>query len=240
MATGVRLRKIKDEENIPLLLSPEQAQKERKKATKAEWLAEGKALGASASSSCWAVGRWLVRGAEQFLPEVPKEKKAKRIYFANRRDIWEAFIREASKVTNLSDSTLKQYARVVRRGAIVEGLSFAHHLEVQRSHFFNEKGKRRFDNTAASEILNLAKKKGWNVAETRAEVQRRFPTSKIIEDTIIKAIRLLKDVFKNEEKDEQITMIDLLIAELGVMKNGIERSKLSALSFEEDQLETPY
>lgn len=207
---------------------------------KAAWLDEGRALGANASSSCWAVGRWLVRGEEQFLPEEPNSKKAKRIYFANRRENWEALIREASKVTNLSDSTLKQYARVVRRGAKVGGLSFAHHLEVQRSHFLNEKGKRRFDDSVASEILNLAKEKGWNVAQTRAEVQRRFPTAKIVEDAIIKAIRLLRDVLKTVEKDKQIEMLDFLSAELRVMKNDIEKSGLSARAFEEELLQTPY
>jgi hypothetical protein len=44
--------------------------------TKAEWLEEGKALGARASESGWELGKWLVQGEEQFIGPVPSSKKA--------------------------------------------------------------------------------------------------------------------------------------------------------------------
>jgi transcription initiation factor TFIIIB Brf1 subunit/transcription initiation factor TFIIB len=64
---------------------------------------------------------------------VPTSKKAKRIYFANRRANWLALIREAAQVTNLTETTLRQYARVARHCVQVEGLSFGHHIEALRA-----------------------------------------------------------------------------------------------------------
>jgi hypothetical protein len=44
-----------------------------------------------------------------------------------------ALIREAALVTNLTETTLRQYARVARHCVQVEGLSFGHHIEGLRA-----------------------------------------------------------------------------------------------------------
>ena len=135
--------------------------------TKAEWLLEGKALGAKDSINGWEIGKWIIRGEEEFF-SVPSSKKAKRAFFNNCRADWKAFIREAEEVTNLKETTLRQYARVVRNGLRVDGLSLAHHIEVLRAHRI-EKSKRLFDFTAAREILNLALTNKWSALATRAD-----------------------------------------------------------------------
>ena len=146
--------------------------------TKAAWLAEGKALGARASERDWEIGSWLVRGEQAFLPSAPTSKKARRVYFAQRMEKWLALVREAAAVTNLSETTLRQYSRVVRKVDRVEGVHFSHHIEVLRCRTIDEKGKPQFNACAAQEILHLAKKtKGWTVADTRAEAIQAFTST---------------------------------------------------------------
>lgn len=147
--------------------------------TKAEWLAKGEEIGRTASDDCFRIGEWLCFGEENFLPQRPTDggKKALRLYLANRRSAWEKLLSEASSATHLSETSLRQYARVVRRKVKVEGLTFAHHLEACRAHTVDEKGKRHFDATGALWILTKAKEQGWTVNQTRAEAQRQWPES---------------------------------------------------------------
>ncbi|MGA7565627.1 MAG: hypothetical protein WBW53_06100 [Terriglobales bacterium] len=156
---------------------------------------------------------------------MPRSKRAKRAYFAKRREEWNAFLQKASKITNLSFSSLRQYEHVVRNGAKVDGLLFSHHLEVQRCResFHDERGKKktRFAYYAALSILELAKEKGWTVRETREEVQRQFPARKKI-ISVQKAICLVMDAIKHLELVEQVQILDTLSAEILVKKNRIE------------------
>ena len=146
--------------------------------TKAAWLAEGKKLGANASENCWLIGEWLVAGEQTFLGTVPTSKKAKKKYFTARKANWEALMDDAAKVTGLRDNTLRQYARVVRRGLRVEALSFAHHLEAMRCHTVDAKtNKKNFDAVAAKKILQKAQARTWTVARTREEMQKQFPSA---------------------------------------------------------------
>lgn len=178
---------------------------------KESWRAEGRLLGQNASDHAWEVGHWLCRGAELFLGEPSQTNKKKQsLWHARRRDNWNAFIAEAADITNLSDSALRQYARVVRHGVQVDGLKFSHHIEVQRAHRFDEKGIRRFDATAALQILNLAKENTWTVAQTRAEVQRRYPTSTATESSYEKAKRLLADVIVGLDIFEKYDLIKFI------------------------------
>jgi hypothetical protein len=169
---------------------------------KEDWRAEGRKLGQSASSHAWEIGHWLCRGAELFIGEPSQtNKKERRLWHAQRRENWNAFIAEAADITNLSDSALRQYARVVRHGVRVDDLKFSHHIEVQRAHRVDEKGKRSFDGTAALQILNLAKENKWTVVQTREEVRRRFPTSTASTSSFEKAKRLLADLDIFEKYD---------------------------------------
>lgn len=169
---------------------------------KEDWRAEGRRLGQNASEHAWEIGHWLCRGAELFLGEPsPSNKKERQLWHAQRRENWNAFMAEAAEITSLSESALRQHERVARHTVKVEGLKFTHHLEVQRAHRFDEKGKRRFDSNAALQILNLAKENNWTVAETRAEVQRRYPTSTAGESSLEKVKRLLADLDVFEKYD---------------------------------------
>jgi hypothetical protein len=215
--------------------------------TKAEWLEQGKALGAKASDSGWEIGKWLVQGEEQFLGTVPSSKKAKRIYFANRRANWMALMREAAQVTNLTDTTLRRYASVVRKGVRVEGLSFSHHLEVLRARtmqYVNPKreSELRFDHQAARDILNLAKEKGWTAAETRAEAVRRFPTPQIVGTELEKAKRILAEILKTIAGEaSQLEFLDALTAELSQVREQIvlEGDVLIQKTFFSDDADVP-
>lgn len=192
---------------------------------KAEWLAEGAALGARANKSAWEIGRWLVRGEGLFLDEKPTSKRALRAYYAVRRQKWEALVREAATATNLAESSLRKYAQVVRRGVKVEGLSFAHHIEVMRVHYFEKMGlgeKRRFDSNAATAILMLAKDSNWTVAQTRAEVSRRFPTPNIAQDALDKIKRILNAV----SDDQKQALIEALETEFAAMKAAPSQPEL--------------
>jgi hypothetical protein len=197
--------------------------------TKAEWLAEGKELGESASSKCWEIGKWLVRGEEQFLGPVPTSKKARRAYFRNRHENWVTLMREAETATNLAEATLRKYAQVARNGVQVEGLPFAHHIEVQRAHFIDEKGKRKFDANAAQEILSLAKEKGWKVADTRAEVKSRFPSPKTVETAMEKTRRFLLEILKTIDLHDRITLLDVLTEEIPVIRERVDRECTEAI-----------
>jgi hypothetical protein len=190
---------------------------------KEAWLAEGKALGATTSTSCWEIGQWMVRGEEQFLDTKPTSKKALRKYYANRRANWLGLLREAEVATNLAEATLRKYAQVVRRGVRVDDLNFAHHIEVQRCRLTNEKGKPQFDRSSAWEILTLAKEKGWKVAETRAEVQLRFPNPKLVETTLEKMRRVLTEILKNVDPSDQLIVLDALAEELPLMREQAEK-----------------
>ncbi|MGA2647817.1 MAG: hypothetical protein ABSF15_24215 [Candidatus Sulfotelmatobacter sp.] len=166
-----------------------------------------------------------MRGEKQFLGEVPTSKKKRRVYFANSRQNWEALMREASAATNLAEVTLRQYARVVRRGVRVKELSFGHHIEVQRCHYINEKGKRRFDGTVAREILTLAKEKGWVVSETRAECSSRFPTLKMVETALEKTKRIMSESLKTIDGADRLEFLDALAAELTLIREQVERER---------------
>jgi hypothetical protein len=182
--------------------------------TKAEWLAEGAALGARASTSSWEIGQWVVRGEERFLDPMPTSKKALRKYYANRNANWLGLIREAEAATNLAEATLRKYAQIVRRGVRVEGVHFSHHIEVQRCFLIDEKDRRRFDANAAQGILTLAKENGWKVAQTRAEVQRRFPTPKGVETALEKAKRVMLEILMTVDPQEQIAFLEALAQEI--------------------------
>ena len=195
--------------------------------TKAEWLEEGKALGARASESGWELGKWLVQGEEQFIGPVPSSKKAKRTYFANLRANRRELYREAATVTNLKDTTLHQYARVVRHCVRVNGLSIGHHIEAQRARtmqYVNPKrGKElRFDHQAARDLLNLAKDKGWSVAETRKECSRRFPRPKAVETVLEKMKRTLKETLRTvDDFYNRLEFLDGLAAELSQIREQV-------------------
>jgi hypothetical protein len=200
----------------------EQALKEKE-----DWRAEGRRLGQNASEHAWEIGHWLCRGAELFLGEPsPTNKKERQLWHAQRRDNWNAFITEAAAITNLSDSALRQYARVVRNGVRVDDLTFTHHLEVQRAHRFDEKGKRRFDGMAALQILNLAKENKWKVAQTREEVQRRFPTTAAVESDVEKAKRLLTDLLDGLDIFEKYDLIEFIQSNLDASDKESEESEL--------------
>ncbi len=217
--------------------------------TKAEWLEEGKALGARASDSGWEIGKWLVQGEEQFLGTAPSSKKAKRIYFANRRANWMALMREAAQVTNLSDTTLRQYASIVRKGVRVEGLSFSHHLEALRARtmqYVNPKreSELRFDHQAARDLLNLAKEKGWTAAETRAEAVRRFPTPKPVESVLQKAKRTLVEILKTVDGyNDKLEFLDALTAELSQVREQVSLewdAEIQRIFNESNDTEVPF
>jgi hypothetical protein len=197
--------------------------------TKEEWLAEGKELGERASSAGWEIGTWLVRGEQAFLGIVPTSKKARRVYFRNRREKWVALMREAETATNLAEATLRKYAQVARNSVRVDGLPFAHHIEVQRCRPIDEKGRPRFSANTAQEILNLAKEKGWKVADTRAEVKRRFPTPKTVETAMEKTRRFLLEILKTIDLSERITLLDALTEEIPVIKERVDREWTEAI-----------
>ncbi len=204
------------------IVDAEAAEAKAKAKEKAEWIDEGMALGARANTSAWEIGRWLVRGEGLFLDEKPTSKRALRAYYAVRRQKWDALVGEAAKATNLAESSLRKYAKVVRRGVKVEGLSFAHHIEVMRVHYFDEKKKSRFDSNAATAILMLAKDSNWTVAQTRAEVSRRFPTPNIAQDALYKIKRILNAV----SDDQKQALIEALEAEFAAMKAGPPKPEL--------------
>jgi len=197
--------------------------------TKAQWLDEGRELGARASDGGWEIGSWLVRGEQAFLPTEPTSKKARRVYFAQRREKWLALMNEAAKATNMADQTLRQYARVVRKVDRVDGLSFSHHIEALRCRPIDEKGKPQFNAYAAQELLHLADKEGWTVAETRAEAVRRFPTPKLVENAFQKAKRALLDILKTVDLDQRIDVIDALVEELPLIKEQVNRERDEAI-----------
>jgi hypothetical protein len=200
----------------------EQALKEKE-----DWRAEGQRLGQNASKHAWEIGHWLCRGAELFLGEPSlTNRKERRLWHAQRRENLNAFIAEAADITNLSDSALRQYARVVRNGVRVDGLTFTHHLEVQRVHRFDEKGKRRFDGSAALQILNLAKENTWTVAQTREEVRRQFPATAAIESGVEKAKRLLTDLLDGLDIFEKYDLIEFIQSNLDASDKESEESEL--------------
>ncbi|MGA7078891.1 MAG: hypothetical protein WBQ43_02710 [Terriglobales bacterium] len=196
------------------IMSSEDAKAQEKAQEKTKWLDEGRELGTRANTSAWEIGRWLVRGEELIGDEKPTSKRALRAYYRVQREKWEALISEASKATNLAESSLKKYAQVVRRGVKVEGLSFAQHIEVMRAHYFDHEKNRRFDSNAATAILMLAKDNNWTVAQTRAEVSRQFPTPNIAQDALYKIKRILNAV----SDDQKQALIEALEAELASMK----------------------
>jgi hypothetical protein len=197
--------------------------------TKAEWLAEGKELGEAASKKCWEIGHWLVRGEEQFLGPVPTSKKARTVYFSNRRANWIALMREAETVTNLAEATLRKYAQVARNGVRVDGLPFAHHIEVQRCRPLDEKGQPRFSANTAQEILSLAKDRGWKVADTRAEVKRRFPTPKTVETVMEKTRKFLLEILKTIDPYNQLIFLDALTEEIPVVRERVDKEWTEAI-----------
>jgi hypothetical protein len=187
--------------------------------TKEQWRAEGRALSKSASDQSWEIGNWLCRGEELFLGHPSQtNKKERSLWFARRRDMLNAFMAEAHDVTSLSESTLRQCRRVVKHGVRVEGLMFSHHIEVQRAHYYDEKGKRRFDSAAAKKILNLAKENDWTVLQTRAEVQRQYPTSAAVESIRDRALRKLGEILAPYHDQDLMTVIDVLLTELQLMR----------------------
>ena len=149
-------------------------------------------------------------------------KKQRNLWYRQYRDNWNAFIVEAADVTCLSESALRQYARVVRHGVRVEDLTFSHHIEVQRAHFYDEKGKRRFDSNRATEILELAKKNKWTVAQTRDEVRRRYPTSAVVESAVDKARRMLMEIVSSVSEQDYVTVVDALFTALQEVKERPE------------------
>jgi hypothetical protein len=162
----------------------------------------------------------MVRGEEQFLDTMPTNKKALRKYYANRKANWVGLIREAEVATNLAEATLRKYAQVVRRGVRVDDLHFAHHIEVQRCRLTNEKGKPQFDRSSAWEILTLAKEKGWKVADTRAEVYRRFPTAKSVEGALEKAKRVMLEILTTVDPQERLAFLEALEQEIDAECNN--------------------
>jgi hypothetical protein len=172
--------------------------------TKAEWLAEGAELGAKQSDKAWEIGRWLVTGENLFLPPMPVSKRKKRAYFGARKIHWLALVDEASKASGLATSSLRQYAKVWRRGTYTNfpELKFGHHIEVMRCHHFDEKGKRHFDSSSAFLILHNAKKGGWSVAQTRAEVSRLFPVAKLAKDALWKIKRIIDSITDDAQRAE--------------------------------------
>lgn len=201
------------------LLDETDERRELMRRLKENWRTEGRQLGNSASSSAWQIGRWLCRGAALFLGEPSQtNKKQRNLWYRQYRDNWNAFIVEAADVTCLSESALRQYARVVRHGVRVEDLTFSHHIEVQRAHFYDEKGKRRFDSNRATEILELAKKNKWTVAQTRDEVRRRYPTSAVVESAVDKARRMLMEIVSSVSEQDYVTVVDALFTALQEVK----------------------
>ena len=203
----------------------DEAKAQEKVQEKTKWLDEGRELGTRANKAGWEIGRWLVRGEELFLDEKPTSKRALRAYYAVRREKWLALIRDAAKATNLADSSLRKYAQVVRRRVKVEGLSFAHHIEVMRAHYTDEKGNRGgFDSNAATAILMLAKDSNWTVAQTRAEVSRQFPTPNmnIAKDALDRIKRILNAV----SADQKQALIEALETEIAAMKAALTQPEL--------------
>jgi hypothetical protein len=183
--------------------------------TKEQWRNEGRELSKSASSQSWAIGQWLYSGEELFLGHPSQtNKKEKKLWWARFRDMLKDYLAEAEAVTGLSESALRQCRRVVRHGVRVEGLSFSHHVEVQRAHIINEKGKRLFDSSAARTILNLAKENKWTVLQTRAEVQRQYPTPAPVESVVEKARRKLMEILSSVCDQDYVAVIDELLAAL--------------------------
>jgi hypothetical protein len=199
------------------------------KMNKAEWLAEGAALGERGSKAAFEIGRWLVRGEQLFLIKKPtnKNKKAWRIYWSNCRQDFDALIAEAAAATNLAEKSLRQYALVIRRGAIVDGLTFAHHIEVMRAHHFDEKGNRRFDSMTALSILTLAKEKKWTVAQTRNEVSHRYPTTVTLPVTVQDALFKVKRIIDKVPVEQQLALIEALTTELADIKMFIKTPQQS-------------
>ena len=201
-----------------------------KKKAKTEWLDEGAAVGARANTSAWEIGRWLVRG-EQLFDEKPTGKRALSAYYAVRKEKWEALVGEAVKATNLDEASLRKCAKVVRRGVKVEGLSFSHHTEVMRAHYFvkvgrREKEKRQFDSNSATDILVLAKESNWTVTQTKEEVLRRFPKPNRAQDAPYKIRRIIKAI----SDDQKQNLIETLEAEIATMKGASPTPEL----FDED------
>lgn len=235
----IKLAEVQGADGIVDFLSPEAA----KSKAKAEWLAQGAELGANASRSAWAVGRWLVTGEELFLPPKPGSKRKQRAYYRDRKAHWLALVDEASKASGLAASSLRQYARVWRRGTytVFPELKFGHHLEVMRCRFTEENkmlsdGKSGgFDFNAAVGILQAAKEEGWPVARTRAEVSRRFPVQKLALDALWKIKRILDSV----TGDQKAELLAALAAELASMNISVENRPPQPQMFEGDG-ELPY
>ena len=109
----------------------------------------------------------------------------------------------------------------------VNGLSIGHHIEAQRARtmqYVNPKrGKElRFDHQAARDLLNLAKDKGWSVAETRAEAVRRFPTPKVVETVLEKTKRTLEEILKTIDGfSDRLEFLDGLAAELSQIREQV-------------------
>jgi hypothetical protein len=138
-------------------------------------------------------------------------------------------MREAEGVTNLAEATLRKYAQVARNGVRVDGVHFSHHIEVQRCFLIDEKDKRRFDANAALQILTHAKEQKWKVADTRAEVKRRFPTPKVVETLIEKTRRLLLDTLKTIEPSNHLMFLDALAEVLPLIREQVEQERNEAI-----------
>jgi len=213
-------------ETIPALGKLRVAElREERKRSKLAWLEEGRELGAGASVSCWAVGEWLVKGERAFLEKMPTKggKKALRAYYARRGDEWLALIKEASEVTNLTETTLRQYARVVRNGVKMDGLPFAHHIEAQRAHYFDEKGKRHFDANGAWCRLQEAKEQGWSVARMRTEMQSKYPIKKDTASTVSRMVWQVKKTLAKLPVPERFEALDALAEELQRVRSNIQK-----------------
>ena len=197
--------------------------------TKAEWLEEGKALGARASDSGWEIGKWLVQGEEQFLGTAPSSKKGE-AYLLRKpsRKLDGTYARGSA-----SHKSVRHYAAPVcehcPQGACgSRDFLFSHHLLKRYARrtmqYVNPKreSELRFDHQAARDLLNLAKEKGWTAAETRAEAVRRFPTPKPVESVLQKAKRTLVEILKTVDGyNDKLEFLDALTAELSQVREQV-------------------
>jgi len=186
--------------------------------TKEQWLEQGKTLGAAHNKCAWELGSWLVAGETAFLGVEPTSKKAKRKYFAQRKQAWANLMAEAVEATGLREQTLRTYALVVRRGVRIEPLSMAHHIEVMRCSRLTEKKKKAFDKQTAAEVLRLAKQNDWSAVEVRAEVSRRFPTGTHHVDAALKLRNMIEMI---PDHDQKLKVIEELSAQLDRMKQEL-------------------
>lgn len=192
--------------------------------TKEAWIAEGQSLSQNYSADSFKLGRWLLAGEAFYIGERPSTKKKLRGWREWVRDQKKVLIREAAQITNLKEGTVRQIYRVMKHGAIVEGLSFTHHTEVQRAHYFNEKGKRRFDYNAALNILNDAKQNNWTVQQVRAEMEQKYPTPENVKSVVeIARQQLAKILGSLSNIDDYDMVIDALLSALQAAKDDHSR-----------------